>query len=64
MKNNTITQNIFAGFVELNEIDKAMIWAKEKGLTIREMQEALRDFKTDIGVQENKIEITNVDFND
>lgn len=59
---NTITQNIFAGFVGLNEIDKAMEWAKEKGLTIREMQEALRDFKTDIGVKENKIEITNVDF--
>ena len=59
---NTITQNIFAGFVGLNEIDKAMEWAKEKGLTIREMQEALRDFKTDIGVKENKIEITNIDF--
>ena len=58
----TIAQKIFAEFNELNEIDKAMEWAKEKGLTVREMQEALRDVKIGSVVKENEIKITNVDF--
>ena len=60
--NKTITQKIFAGFMELNEVDKAMEWVKEKGLTVREMQEALRDVKIGSAVKENKIEITNIGF--